>query len=205
MIYVISEPDIVDEQKFLSDLQIICKKDYVKVFQLRLKNCKPDFLEQIAVKSQQICTQNQVAFIVNDNLDLANKINADGVHLGSDDYQYSDLRRIIESNPTLAFGISCYDSGHLAMVAAEAGASYVSFGAFFESTTKKSRGAPELEILSWWQEISEIPVVAIGGINNQNIKLIKDAGADFAAVISVIWQSPQGVSAALDELYSQIL
>ena len=97
-------------------------------------------------------------------------------------------------------GASCYDSKHLAMEAGEQGADYLSFGAFFESKTKKSRGNPSLEILEWSNEILNLPTVAIGGITADNCAPLVKSGADFLSVISYVWDHPEGEEAALIKL-----
>jgi thiamine-phosphate pyrophosphorylase len=108
------------------------------------------------------------------------------------------------SPKNFVIGASCYDSKHLAMEAGEQGADYISFGAFFETQTKISRGKPTVEILNWASEILNLPIVAIGGINDKNcVELVKN-GADFLAVISYVWQHPEGVEVAIKNLHQQL-
>ncbi len=118
------------------------------------------------------------------------------------DFTVSTIRK--NSSPNFIIGASCYDSKHLAMEAGEQGADYVSFGAFFPSKTKTSRGKPTPEILSWCDEILNLPTVAIGGINDQNCKELVKAKADFLAVISYVWQHQNGVITALNRLQDSI-
>ena len=90
------------------------------------------------------------------------------------------------------------------MEACEQGADYISFGAFFETKTKISRGKPTFEILNWASEILNFPIVAIGGINDKNCGELVKNGADFLAVISYVWQHPQGIEVALKNLHQQM-
>ena len=94
-------------------------------------------------------------------------------------------------------GVTCHDSRHLAMDAAEAGADYVAFGAFFPTQTKETTARPDPEILSIWQETMLIPCVAIGGITVGNCRPLAAAGADFLAVSSAVWTDPGGPALAV--------
>jgi thiamine-phosphate pyrophosphorylase len=137
-----------------------------------------------------------VAFVVNDRPDLAAEFDCDGVHVGEDDVPYAEARRIVGADRIV--GVTCGASRHRALVAAEAGADYVAFGAFFPSLTKaatKHRADPEL--LRDWSETTVVPCCAIGGITQQNCGPLVAAGADFVAVIGAIWSYPQGPRAAV--------
>jgi thiamine-phosphate pyrophosphorylase len=94
-------------------------------------------------------------------------------------------------------GVTCHDSRHLAMEAAENGADYVAFGAFFPTTTKETSHRPEPDILTIWQETMQIPCVAIGGITVENCRPLIEAGADFLAVCSGVWNYADGPAAAV--------
>ena len=94
-------------------------------------------------------------------------------------------------------GVTCHASRHLAMEAAEAGADYVAFGAFFPTGTKDAKARAPLEILEWWQDIALTPCVAIGGITPENCGPLVEAGADFLAVIGSVWNHPDGPAAAV--------
>jgi thiamine-phosphate pyrophosphorylase len=96
-------------------------------------------------------------------------------------------------------GVTCHDSRHLAMVAAEAGADYVAFGAFFPTTTKDAAYRADPDLLSWWQALFTVPCVAIGGITAANCRPLIAAGADFLAVSSGVWDDPRGAAAAVRE------
>ena len=117
---------------------------------------------------------------MNDRPDLAAELGCDGVHVGQDDASYAEARRLLGDDRIV--GVTCHDSRHLAMEAADAGADYVAFGAFYPTATKspKSRARPDL--LEWWSGIMEVPCVAIGGITTDNAAPLVTAGADFLAV-----------------------
>jgi thiamine-phosphate pyrophosphorylase len=134
---------------------------------------------------QEVCATRDVAFIVNDSIALAKRIGADGVHLGQEDGTVADAREALGRDAQI--GVTCHDSRHLAMDAGEAGADYVAFGAFFPTTTKEVSHRAELDTLIWWQQIFEIPCVAIGGITPDNCAPLIEAGADFLAVSGAVW------------------
>jgi thiamine-phosphate pyrophosphorylase len=133
---------------------------------------------------------------MNDRPDLALQTGCDGVHVGQEDASYAEARRLLGPDQTV--GVTCYASRHLAMEAAEAGADYVAFGGFFPSPTKGGRKFHgDIEILSWWSELMEVPSCAIGGITPENCGPLVAAGADFLAVISAVWGHPQGPGAGV--------
>ena len=199
-IYLISPPKI-ELKQFSVELEKALKTSLVPVFQLRLKDYEKSEVRKISLELQKICQANDCQFLLNDNLDLALEIAADGVHLGAEDGSIKVAREKSQKiNANFVIGASCYDSRHLAMEAGEQGADYVSFGAFFPSTTKNSQGKPTLEILEWANEITNLPIVAIGGINDQNCDSLVKAGADFLAVISYVWGNYKGVAEALKRL-----
>src|SRR5213079_111565 len=124
-------------------------------FQLRVKNVEEHELARLAEPLQRICADANVAFIVNDDMRLAKRLGADGVHLGQGDGDIRDARALL--GPSAQIGKTCHDSRHLAMEAGEAGADYVAFGAFFPTTTKETRHRPDPSILGWWSALFEIP------------------------------------------------
>lgn len=136
-----------------------------------------------------------VAFILNDRPDLAFETGCDGVHVGQTDTPYPQARATL--GPNSIVGVTCHDSRHLAMEAAEAGADYVAFGAFFPTETKEAPTRADLDLLSWWSELMEVPVVAIGGITIENAPPLIAAGADFLAVSAGVWKHPDGPAAAV--------
>ena len=197
-IYLISPPQI-ELKDFSLKLEKALKTGLIPAFQLRLKNYSLSEVKKISQEIKKICDDNNCLFLLNDFYEIALEICASGVHVGIDDKKISQIRQ--NSPKNFIIGASCYDSKHLAMEAGEQGADYISFGAFFETQTKISRGKPSVEILNWASEILNLPIVAIGGINDKNcIELIKN-GADFLAIISYVWQHPQGVEVAIKNLH----
>ena len=161
----------------------------VAAFQLRLKGLDEHEAARLAEPLQAICAARDVTFIINDSVSLAKRLGADGVHLGQSDGDVRDARERL--GKTAQIGVTCHDSRHLAMEAAEAGADYVAFGAFFPTQTKVTEHRPEPELLAFWQSIFELPCVAIGGITPANCGPLVNAGADFLAVSSAVWSGDE--------------
>ena len=161
----------------------------VAAFQFRVKDIDEHEAARLAAPLQEICAAREVAFIVNDSISLAKRIKADGVHLGQDDGTVEEARQRLGRDAQI--GVTCHNSRHLAMEAGEAGADYVAFGAFFPTTTKQTEHRAEPDLLSWWQELMEIPCVAIGGITPENCAPLVEAGADFLAVSAAVWNGDE--------------
>lgn len=174
----------------------------VAAFQFRVKGLDQHEAAGLAEPLQRLCGERDVAFIVNDSIGLARRLGADGVHLGQADGDPREARSLL--GPLAQIGVTCHDSRHLAMEAGEAGADYVAFGAFFPTTTKETRHRPDPAILSWWSTLFELPCVAIGGITPDNGRVLVDAGADFLAACSAIWEHPAGPAAAV-KAFQEIL
>jgi thiamine-phosphate pyrophosphorylase len=164
----------------------------VAAFQFRVKGIDQHEAARLAEPLQAICAERDIAFIVNDSIALAKRIAADGVHLGQEDGDPREARRLL--GPSAQIGVTCHDSRHLAMEAGEAGADYVAFGAFYPTTTKETKHRPDPEILTWWSTLFELPCVAIGGITPANARPLVEAGADFLAVCNAVWgaENPAG-------------
>ena len=182
-LYLISPQDVGGG--FPDQLRAALDGGPVAAFQLRVKDVDPHELARLAEPLQRICADHDVAFIVNDSVSLAKRLGADGVHLGQKDGDLREARAIL--GPSVQIGRTCHDSRHLAMEAGEAGADYVAFGAFYETTTKPSNYRPVPQLLSWWSSLFEIPCVAIGGITPANASPLIAAGADFVAVCQAVW------------------
>jgi len=135
------------------------------------------------------------AFILNDRPDLAAELGCDGVHVGQDDASYADARAAM--GPSRIVGVTCHDSRHLAVEAAEAGADYVAFGAFFPTRTKEPKTQADIALLNWWSDVMVVPAVAIGGITVANAPALVEAGADFLAVSAGVWEHAEGPEAAV--------
>jgi thiamine-phosphate pyrophosphorylase len=191
---LISPPTIVVAD-FARALQEALAAGPVAAFQLRLKNLPDDAVTAAAEALAPIVQGAGTAFILNDRPDLAARVGADGVHIGQEDASYPEARRWVGESGIV--GVTCHDSRHLAMEAAEAGADYVAFGAFFPSPTKMPKTAAAPELLSWWQEIMEVPCVAIGGMTVENARDIAESGADFVAVSAGVWGHREGPAEAV--------
>ena len=200
-IYLIS-PEKIELKTFSIRLENVLKTGLVPAFQLRLKGYEKSEVTKIARELKKICHQNNCLFLLNDSCEVAAAVGADGVHLGAEDGSIAEIRKKFPTN--FIIGASCYDSRHLAMEAGERGADYISFGAFFSSKTKISRGKPTTEILEWASEMTDLPIVAIGGITEQNCSALIKAGADFLAVVSYVWDHPDGEVVAVQKLAEKI-
>ena len=166
--------------------------------QLRLKDVPDAEILKAGESLMPIVQTANAAFIVNDRADIAKRLGADGVHVGQEDTPYAEARALL--GPRAIVGVTCHDSRHLAMEAAEAGADYVAFGAFFPTTTKQPKTQADPAILTWWQEMMTAPCVAIGGITTENARGLVEAGADFLAVSSGVWDHPEGPDVAVRRL-----
>jgi len=194
-LYLITPPALPHPQVFAEELRAALDGGDVAVLQLRLKDVADDDIARAADVLRPICQQRDVALIMNDRPDLARKLDCDGVHVGQDDTPYAEARRLL--GPDAIIGVTCKASRHLAMEAAEAGADYVAFGAFFTSTTKHVTTPAALDILEWWDEMMTVPSVAIGGITVDNCRAVVEAGADFLAVANGVWAYPGGPTEAV--------
>jgi thiamine-phosphate pyrophosphorylase len=193
-LYLISPPAI-DLARFESELEQVLKAGDVASFQLRLKSAGDDEIRRAVSALKPITNRADVAFLLNDRPDLASALGCDGVHIGQEDATYEEARAAVGASAIV--GVTCHDSRHLAMTAAEAGADYVAFGAFYPTSTKDAKTHADPEILSWWSELMVVPCVAIGGITVENARPIVEAGADFIAVSSGVWSHPDGPAAAV--------
>ena len=202
-LYLISPLDVGGDFPARLVHAIDAGEGHVTAFQFRVKGLDQHEAAALAEPLRDICAERDVAFIVNDDIALAKRLKADGVHLGQDDGTVAEARDALGMQAQI--GVTCHASRHFAMEAGEAGADYVAFGAFFPSTTKDKGDAerPEPEILEWWTQIFELPCVAIGGITPENCAPLIAAGADFLAVSGAVWNGDevaavQGFVAALE-------
>ena len=162
---------------------------------MRLKGVSDDEILRAGERLMPIAQKAGVAFIVNDRPDLARRLGADGVHVGQEDTPYAEARSIV--GPNAIVGVTCHNSRHLAIEATEAGADYVAFGAFFPTSTKEAKTQADIGLLAWWQEMMNAPCVAIGGITTDNAHAVVEAGADFLAVSSGVWNHAEGPAIAV--------
>lgn len=195
-LYLITPPQIEDLAAFASMLDEVLATGKVACLQLRLKNASDEVIKSSAEALMAVCHKYEVAFILNDRADLAAEVNADGVHIGQHDGDVRTVRTLLGHDKDI--GVTCHDSTHLAYEAGEAGADYVAFGAFFPTSTKDTEFQPELDILTTWDEVTEIPCVAIGGITVENCREVAQAGAHFVAVSSGVWDYKDGPVKAVE-------
>jgi thiamine-phosphate pyrophosphorylase len=193
-LYLITPPAL-DPDGFANDLEEALSGGDVACLQLRLKDLEDDAIRRATRILQPIAQDRGVAFIMNDRPDLAAELDCDGAHVGEEDAPYAEARRLL--GPERIVGVTCGDSRHRAIAAAEAGADYVAFGAFFPSGTKEAKHRASPDVVRDWSDMTVVPCVAIGGITQVNCAPLVEAGADFLAVIGAIWSYPQGPRAAV--------
>ncbi len=193
-LYLITPP-VFEAKTFPETLKRALDAGDVASLQLRLKNVSDAELMRAGEILMPIAQAKGVAFIVNDRPDLAAKLGADGVHIGREDVSYAQARAAV--GPNKIVGVTCHNSRHLAIDAADLGADYVAFGAFFPTATKDVTACADIETLRWWAEMMVVPCVAIGGIHVENAGALVEAGADFLAVSSGAWDYAQGPAAAI--------
>ena len=183
LLYLISPLEVSGD--FPDRLERALAAGPVAAFQFRVKGLDNHEAARLAAPLQEICIARDVAFVVNDNVTLAKRLNADGVHLGQSDGDLKEARE--ELGRDVQIGVTCHASRHFAMEAGEGGADYVAFGAFFPSATKSTEHHAGLDLLEWWSGLFELPCVAIGGITPANSAPLVAAGADFLAVSHAVW------------------
>ena len=194
-LYLITPPVIDDLDVFAGQLERALDAGPVAALQIRLKPADEAAIAAAVRRLAPLAQSRGVAVILNDRPDLASALGCDGVHVGQTDASVASARRIM--GKTAMIGATCHDSRHLGMEAAEQGADYVAFGAFYPTATKDTEHRPEPEILTIWQETMEIPSVAIGGITVDNAPALVAAGADFLAVSAGVWAHPEGPAEAV--------
>jgi thiamine-phosphate pyrophosphorylase len=193
-LYLVTPPAF-DPDVFKRELDAALSAGDVACLQLRMKDASDDAIRRAAKTLMPVCHAHDVALIVNDRPDLAAALGADGVHIGQDDADYGTARAAVGSAAIV--GVTCHDSKHLAYAAAEQGADYVAFGAFFPTATKPSKYRPDPELIRDWALSMTVPCVAIGGITVENCRVLVEAGADFLAVVTGVWNFPAGPAAAV--------
>ena len=183
-IYLISPNNI--STTFYQSLKLVLKTGKIGIFQLRLK--KYSFKQKILIgkKIRQICIKNNVKFLVNDDPILAKKLGADGCHLGQKDTKINEARKIIGNK---IIGVTCHNSIKLAKTAVKEKASYIAFGAFFSTKTKKVKYKATTKILNKAKILTKTPIVAIGGIDNKNYKKLLLNKANLLAISSYVWNN----------------
>ncbi len=210
-LYVLTPPQIPDLAGFARQLDETLAAGDVAAVQLRLKAPvsaadgaatdvldappAPDSVMEAAGRALlEVTRAHAVPLLINDRPEVATALGADGVHIGQTDASYNDARRLL--GPDAVIGVTCHDDGDLAIAAAQAGADYVAFGAFFPTGTKTPKSHAHPQLLHWWAALSTTPSVAIGGITPDNCTALAAAGADFVAASAALWSAPEGPAAA---------
>ena len=167
-------------------LKGVLKSGKISFFQMRFK--KYSFKKKILIgkKIRQLCKNNNVKFIVNDDPILAKKLNADGCHLGQKDMNIKEAKKIIGDK---IIGITCHNSIKLAKEAIKNKANYIAFGAFFPTKTKRAKYKSNIKTLNKARILTNIPIVAIGGITKKNYKKLLLNNANFLAISGYIWNN----------------
>ena len=186
LIYLIS-PSKIDIKTFPGILSKVLDTQVVNVFQLRLKNYKDSDLISITSLLYKICIKKNVTFILNDRVDIAKKLNVDGVHLGKEDGSIKNARNILGNLKII--GSSCYNNISLSIKSQNLGANYIAFGAFFKTETKENTSKIILSDFKNIRKNINIPIVGIGGLNKFNIKKLIYFKPDFLAFCSSIWNT----------------
>ncbi len=185
-LYVITDTALMPEARFMTMLEEALEGG-ARIVQMRDKR-KPDIaMFERAVQIRELCQQYDALFIVNDHVELAAECGAHGVHIGEDDHDYNNAKKLINSG---IIGVSCYNDIERACKMADAGADYVAFGSFFPSTVKPGARRADVTLLKESARLLDLPICAIGGITAERAGGLINSGADMIAVISDIWTAP---------------
>ena len=197
-LYAITDASLTDPEKTIQRVEQALKGG-AQIIQYRDKSSNPEQRFQTCVAIRKLTKQANALFIVNDDVTLAKRVKADGVHLGKNDIDLSEARN--QLGPDVLIGISCYNHFELAKQAAGQGADYVAFGSFYPSITKPEAVKANLELLHRAKQDLDIPIVAIGGITIENGRSLVEAGADMLAVVKGIF-GQKDIEAAAREFCS---
>ncbi len=200
-LYVIT-PETFDLHTFPDLLAQALDAGDVAAVQLRLKNSDDDVWKRAIDALRPISRSRGVPFLLNDRADLVVAAGCDGTHVGQEDMPAREARHLM--GPDLTLGVTCKASLDLAGRAAEDGADYVAFGAFFPSTSKQVTNLADPEILRRWSQRKGLPSCAIGGITAANLAPLVQAGANFLAIIGGVWNHPEGPAAGVRAINTAI-
>ena len=185
LVYLIS-PNKIDKN-FYKNLKKVFAVKNVKFFQLRLKKIKQSKIIKIGKEIRKITRRYKVKLIINDNPVVAKIIKADGCHLGQDDVSVKKAKKYLKNK---IIGVTCHNSKSLAKIAIKNKVDYIAFGSFNKSKLKPNARKANLNILKWAKKNIKKPIVAIGGINIFNYKILLKSGAKYIAISSYIWDNP---------------
>lgn len=182
LLYLVTDQSWLGEDSLVSQVEKSLING-VTFLQLREKNLDAESFLNLASEMKELARGYNVPFVINDNIDIAIKSDADGVHIGQDDMSVEEARKIIGEDKILGVSVGTVEE---AILAEKLGADYLGVGAIFSTDTKKDAGDVTFETLKNICESVNIPIVAIGGINKDNISSLKGSGIDGVAVISAI-------------------
>ncbi len=183
-LYAITNEKLMPEAFFL-DMAEAALAGGVRVLQYRDKSANRKKRQHQTSELKKLCAQYSATFIINDDIDLAMQVDADGVHIGKNDLSFFNVRKKLGTNKII--GVSCYNQIPLAQNAINAGADYIAFGRFFDSSIKPEAPIANINLISEIKKTSSIPLCCIGGITSENYSPLINAGADMLAVISDIF------------------
>ena len=186
-LYLISPSKI--SVNFYKDLEDILSTKKVKYFQIRLKKYSDSKIIRISKKVKALTKKYKVKLIINDSPVLAKKINADGCHLGQSDVSIKDSRNLLKKEKII--GITCHGSKKLILNAIKEKPNYIALGSFFKSRLKPNAKRAQKNLVKWCRQRTDLPIVAIGGINNKNYKSLVKFGVNYLAISSYIWNNPR--------------
>lgn len=199
-VYAITDPYLTPNDK-VEQMVEEALKGGAQIIQLRDKEASDESLFPIAVALQKLCSDYQSVFFINDRVDLAIQVKADGVHVGFHDEAVNSVR--LKVGNEMLIGVSCYGDIERAKNAIQQGADYVAFGAFFPSKTKPKAAVVPMEVIKEAKETLDVPVCIIGGINEANIDEFDTYSPDMYAMVSDIFES-ENIQQKVEKLKSKI-
>ncbi|RXJ90862.1 thiamine phosphate synthase [Arcobacter sp. CECT 8983] len=184
-LYVISDDILTPKETILIQVKEALEGG-ATIVQLRDKTSSDEEIEKLVLDLQELCRKYKALFVLNDRVELAIKLQCDGLHVGrSDHHRVEEIRKEYKG----ILGISCYGNLQLAKEMQDKGADYVAFGSFFPSLTKPNAAVVNKEVIKNAKKELNIPVCVIGGITSKNANILINEGANMLAVISDIWKS----------------
>lgn len=199
-LYVLTDATLTPEETMLEQIERVLKSG-VKVIQYRDKDASDEEAEKQCLRLQALCDYYEAVFIIDDRLELAHRINADGLHIGEDDVTYEEARALLGDHKII--GISCYGDIERAQKYANLGADYVAFGSFFPSPTKPHAKVVDPEVLKAAKEKLSVPICAIGGISEENIHLLSRYNIAMYSLISAVYKD-DAIEENLQKLQAKI-
>ena len=199
-LYVLTDATLTPTESMLEQVERVLKSG-VKIIQYRDKDASDEEAEAQCKRLQALCDVYEALFIIDDRLEIAYRINADGLHIGMDDVDYEEARAVLGADKVI--GVSCYGDLERAQKYANLGADYVAFGSFFPSPTKPHAKVVAPEVLKMAKEHLRVPICAIGGINEENIHLLSCFDIAMYSLISAVYKE-DAIEENLEKLHAKI-